>query len=47
MADSINQKYQEIVSILENEYDKYLSCDYWIDFNSFVPTNSYYHRFTY
>lgn len=46
-ADSFNQKYQEIVSVLENEYDEDLSCDYYINFNSFVPTNSYYHRFTY
>lgn len=46
-ADFLNQKYQEIVSVLENEYDEDLSCDCWINFNSFVPTNSYYHKFTY
>lgn len=46
-ADNLNSKYQEIVSLLENEYDTDLMCDYWIDFNSFVPENPYYNKFSY
>lgn len=46
-ANRLNEKYNEIVSLLENEYDVDLSCDYMINFNSFVPENSYYNRFAY
>ena len=46
-ADILNNKYQEIVSILENEYNMDLSCDYWIDFDSFVLSNPYYNKFSY
>jgi hypothetical protein len=46
-ADKLNYKYQEIISLLENEYDTDLMCDYWINFNSFVPDNPHFNRFSY
>lgn len=46
-ADELNQRYNEITYILEREYDKDLSGDYWIDFNCFVPENTKYKRFAY